>query len=107
MAAIASFVAFEWRADDSPFDRYLCSGEPMAPAAMAGMELFYGRAGCSDCHSGRFQTDHGFHAIAMPQIGPGKPDLFESHAHDTGQYKLTGARKTPFASERTACATSS
>jgi cytochrome c peroxidase len=36
------------------------------------MKLFYGRAGCSACHRGKFQTDHEFHAIAMPQIGPGK-----------------------------------
>jgi cytochrome c peroxidase len=38
------------------------------------MELFYGKAGCANCHSGPFQTDHDFHAIAMPQIGPGKRD---------------------------------
>ena len=38
------------------------------------MKLFYGKANCSSCHSGTFQTDHEFHAIAMPQIGPGKAD---------------------------------
>ena len=38
------------------------------------MELFYGKAGCASCHTGTFQTDHDFHAIAMPQIGPGKSD---------------------------------
>ena len=36
------------------------------------MRLFYGKENCSSCHSGKFQTDLGFHAIAMPQIGPGK-----------------------------------
>ena len=71
--AIATFEAFAWRADGSPFDRYL-RGEKGAMSAKAkqGMKLFYGKAGCSDCHSGKFQTDQRFHAIAMPQIGPGK-----------------------------------
>jgi len=71
--AIAAFEAFAWRADGSPFDRYL-RGEKGAMSAKAkqGMKLFYGKAGCSDCHSGKFQTDQRFHAIAMPQIGPGK-----------------------------------
>ena len=38
------------------------------------MDLFYGKARCGSCHAGPFQTDHEFHAIAMPQIGPGKND---------------------------------
>lgn len=86
---IASFEAFEWRADDSAFDRYL-AGTDMADDEMAGMALFYGKAGCSACHAGRFQTDHGFHAIAMPQIGPGKAAPFESHHRDTGRIGVTG-----------------
>ncbi len=82
--AIAAFIAFEWRADDSPFDRYLRDGTPMSPDAMAGMELFYGKAGCGTCHSGQFQTDHDFHAIAMPQIGPGKKERFEFELQGCG-----------------------
>ena len=88
--AIAAFIAVEWRADDSPFDRYLRDGSPLPPLAMEGMELFYGDAGCGTCHAGQFQTDHGFHAIAMPQIGPGKGARFESHAQDTGRMRVTG-----------------
>ncbi len=72
--AIAAFEATAFRADQSPFDQHL-RGEAKLPApAQRGMQLFYGRAGCSDCHSGPLQTDHDFHAIAMPQIGPGKAD---------------------------------
>jgi cytochrome c peroxidase len=62
----------------------------ISDAAMAGMEMFYGKAQCSTCHSGQFQTDHSFHAIAMPQIGPGKSARFESHARDTGRMRVTG-----------------
>lgn len=87
---IADFMAFEWRADQSPFDLYLRQGTPLPDKAMAGMSLFYGKAGCDSCHSGIFQTDQGFHAIAMPQIGPGKAARFERHQRDTGRMRVTG-----------------
>ncbi|PIE15490.1 MAG: cytochrome-c peroxidase [Rhodobacterales bacterium] len=71
--AIAAFIAYEFRATDSPFDQFLKGRKgALTPPQKRGMELFYGQAGCSACHSGPFQTDHGFHAIAMPQLGPGK-----------------------------------
>ena len=88
--AIAAFIATEWRADDSPFDRYLRGEGTLPEAAQRGMALFYGEAGCSDCHAGQFQTDHGFHAIAVPQFGPGKAARFEGHARDTGRMRVTG-----------------
>ncbi len=88
--AIAAFVSFEWRADDSLFDRHLRDGTPLPAPARAGMALFYGKAGCDACHSGQLQTDHDFHAIAMPQIGPGKAARFERHHRDTGRMRVTG-----------------
>lgn len=73
--AIAAFEATAFRADDAPFDRYLRGDRhSLTGEQKRGMQLFYGAAGCSSCHSGKFQTDHEFHAIAMPQIGPGKAD---------------------------------
>ena len=88
--AIAAFVEYEWRADDSPFDRHLRGLTALDDRALAGMALFYGKAGCSGCHSGQFQSDHKFHAIAMPQIGPGKAARFERHARDVGRMRVTG-----------------
>lgn len=76
--AIAAFEAVAFRADESPFDDYLRGQGELTAAAMRGMELFYGKADCSSCHSGTFQTDHDFHAIAMPQVGPGKSDGWNS-----------------------------
>ncbi|UWR47182.1 cytochrome-c peroxidase [Phaeobacter inhibens] len=87
---LAAFIRFEWRADDSPFDRAQMQGEPLLPAAARGQEAFYGAAGCSQCHSGWLQTDNGFHAIAMPQLGPGKAARFEAHARDEGRLRVTG-----------------
>lgn len=88
--ALAAFVAHEWRADQSAFDRFLCEGVPLGARAEVGRRLFNGEAGCAGCHAGRFQTDHGFHAIAMPQIGPGKNEDGETDARDTGRMRVTG-----------------
>ncbi|WP_407943759.1 cytochrome-c peroxidase [Mangrovicoccus algicola] len=93
--ALGAFIAVEWRADDSPYDRFL-AGVPLPPEAEAGRQLFEGKAGCSACHSGRFQTDHGFHAIAMPQIGPGKAARFESGFRDEGRQRVTGAAEDAY-----------
>ncbi len=87
---IADFIAFEFRADNAPFDTYLRGVESLSPLQLAGMDLFYGKAGCASCHSGQFQTDQQFHAIAMPQIGPGKAARFETHNRDTGRMRVTG-----------------
>ncbi|HHO59758.1 MAG TPA: cytochrome-c peroxidase [Thiotrichales bacterium] len=88
--AIAAFQAITWRADNSPFDRYLRGDKTALNAQQqAGMKLFYGRAGCASCHSGAFQTDHRFHAIAMPQIGPGKSHGFDGH-EDFGREAVSG-----------------
>lgn len=88
--AIAAFMAFEWRSDTAPFDDLL-RGEIMLEAQAAqGQALFYGAAGCSTCHSGALLTDHQFHAMGAPQIGPGKAATFESHQRDTGRFRVTG-----------------
>ncbi len=88
--AIAEFEASAWRADDSPFDRFV-RGEltAMSPAALRGGAIFYTTGGCADCHSGKFMTDMDFHAIAMPQIGPGKGDGVGGH-EDFGVGRETG-----------------
>ena len=85
--AIAAFEIVAFRADGSPFDEHLRTGDSgaMSTAAQRGMALFYGSAGCARCHSGRLQTDHAFHAIAMPQIGPGKGD-----GTDSGYWEASG-----------------
>jgi cytochrome c peroxidase len=90
--AIAAFEAVFWRADDSPFDRYL-RGEhgAMSAEAAEGMRLFYGSAGCSACHAGVLQTDLAFHSIALPQIGPGKGDGLDGR-DDFGRERVTGRR---------------
>ncbi|XWN32145.1 MAG: cytochrome c peroxidase [Devosia sp.] len=88
--AIAAFMELEWRSDDSLFDAFLRGEATLPEAAMQGLALFYGKAGCAVCHAGPFQTDHRFHAMGAPQIGPGKAARFESHTRDEGRMEVTG-----------------
>ena len=87
--AISAFQATAFRADKSPFDRFL-RGETdaMSTAQQRGMDLFYNAANCSSCHSGKFQTDHGFHAIAMPQFGPGFFSSVATQQEDLGRREM-------------------
>lgn len=95
--AIAAFVAVEWRADDTPYDRYLRGGGDLSSAAQEGMELFFGPAGCGDCHSGPLLSDQAFHPMGAPQLGPGKAERFESHQRDMGRMRVTGRPEDAFA----------
>ena len=96
--AISAFEGEAWRADNSPFDQFLKGDEKaMSENAQTGMELFYEGDGngqaCADCHSGLYQTDLSFHAIAMPQIGSGRgsnsPGKTGGH-EDFGRQQVTG-----------------
>ncbi|MEO1748200.1 MAG: cytochrome c peroxidase [Pseudomonadota bacterium] len=87
--AISAFVAFEFRSDDSAFDAYLREGEGLSTEAANGMALFYGAAGCGECHTGQLLTDFDFHAMGDLQIGPGKGARFESHNRDIGRARVT------------------
>ena len=88
--AIGAFQAIAFRSDNSPFDRFLRGDEfAISENAKRGADLFYGTAGCAACHSDVFQTDHSFHAIGMPQIGPGFGDGPSGH-EDFGREGFTG-----------------
>ena len=89
--AIAAFEAFAWRADKSPFDQYLRRDRrALSFNERKGMVLFYGSgARCYQCHSGKFQSDFDFHAIAMPQVGTGKGNGFLGR-EDFGRELVTG-----------------
>lgn len=94
--AIAAFIAHEWRSDTAPFDAFL-RGAALPAEAQPGFALFYGEAGCSVCHSGALLTDHNFHAMGVPQFGPGKAARFESHRRDIGRMRVTGLPEDAYA----------
>lgn len=93
---VADFIIFEWRADNSRFDQYMRGTADLTQPELFGMTLFYGKAECGTCHLGRFQTDQDFHAIAMPQLGPGKAARFEGHHRDEGRLRVTGRAEDLF-----------
>ena len=95
--AIGAFVNGEWRADDSPFDAYLRGDlSALNTVEKRGLDLFYGKAGCAACHGGKFQTDHAFHAIAMPQFGPGRTRRFDPVARDRGRLNESDRREDSY-----------
>ncbi|MHC4829627.1 MAG: cytochrome-c peroxidase [Planctomycetota bacterium] len=71
--AIAAFERDTWTALDTPFDRYLRGDNgALSEQQKRGALLFATTAGCTDCHNGPLLTDLEHHALAVPQIGPGK-----------------------------------
>ncbi len=84
--ALAAFMGTEWQSSDSPFDAYLAGdASALAPDQKNGLDLFYGKAACSTCHSGPLLSDQKFHALALPPIGPGRTRLFDPYARDVGR----------------------
>ena len=84
--AIAAFIGTEFRNFDSPFDRHL-AGDATAldPVQRRGMELFFGEAGCSGCHSGPLLSDQAFHALGLPAFGPGRKRMWDPMPRDVGR----------------------
>ena len=92
--AIAEFVSHTWRADGSPFDRYL-AGEPdaMPDSAKRGALIFFGTGRCGLCHDGPQLTDMKYHNIAVPDLGPS----FGPNGRDEGRARVTGLAADRFA----------
>ena len=54
----------------APFDRWIAGDEgAISRAAMIGFDLFNGKAGCAQCHSGWSFTDNSFHDIGTATGG--------------------------------------
>ena len=55
----------------------------------AGLELFYGEAGCASCHSGPLLTDQRFYALMLPHFGPGRTRQWDSIVRDVGHMAVS------------------
>ncbi len=93
--ALAAYQMDTFTFLDSPWDRYL-QGDTTAlpPETLTGAALFYGEAGCAQCHSGPLLSDLQFHNIGVPQIGPGKGN---EEPYDFGRARETGDERDLFA----------
>ncbi|MEW5847732.1 MAG: cytochrome c peroxidase [Myxococcota bacterium] len=85
--ALSAYERTVWSVD-SPFDRFLAGDEAaLSPSARRGLELFGGRARCSECHTGINFSDEEFHVLGVSK-DPGRATV-------TGKPEHTGAFKTP------------
>jgi cytochrome c peroxidase len=93
--AIADYEMSIFTQTDSPWDRYLAGeADALSPEARRGAFLFYGDAGCGQCHNGALLTDQKFYNIGVPQLGPGKGD---EAPLDFGRGRETGLAEDQFA----------
>lgn len=84
--ALAAFQIVEWQSFDSAFDDYLAGNQSaLSSIQKTGMNLFYGEAGCSECHSGKLMTDQQFYALKLPVFGPGRTRVHDPMPRDTGR----------------------
>lgn len=86
--AMAAYEIAVFTFEDSPYDRYI-NGDLNAlnDEQKHGAILFYGKAGCAECHSTGLLTDQDFHNMAVPQIGDGKG---REQPFDLGRARETG-----------------
>lgn len=99
--AIAAFEIDAYTLLDSPWDKFLAGDDgALNPDQARGAQLFYGRANCVECHSGRLTTDQEMHNIGVVPIGPG-PDPEEdadygvAHRSNAGMDQAYAFRTTP------------
>jgi len=84
--ALAAFETTEWQSYDSPFDDYLAGDvQALNSIQKRGMDLFFGKAACANCHSGKLFSDQKFHAIGLPVFGPGRTRVHDPIPRDTGR----------------------
>ena len=74
--ALVHYQAIAFASADSPFDEFLAGDDAALDGiSLEGANLFFGSAGCAECHSGPLLTDQAFYSIAAPQVGPGRGEV--------------------------------
>ena len=79
---------------DAPYDHYKAGDKKaMSEAAVRGMELFFGKAHCSACHSGANFTDNAFHNIGVGEVSDKGRQVVSKLGGDTGAFKTPTLRE--------------
>lgn len=81
--ALAEFQAQAFFLAETPYDRYL-RGEiaALTPKQKIGMEVFFNKGKCGDCHHSEHLSALDYDGVGSPQIGPGK-----DNGDDYGRYQ--------------------
>lgn len=78
---------------DTPYDRWVRGdANALSPAARRGFEVFVGRGGCVQCHSGPNFTDDRFHDIGLPDEDLGRGAMTGKRAQDHA-FRTPGLRE--------------
>lgn len=74
-AALAEFQRVAFNYSDTPYDSYI-KGDVLALTEIQkiGMDVFFDKGKCGECHNGEHLSNFEFHSVGVPQIGPGKVD---------------------------------
>lgn len=82
---------------DAPYDRFLAGDkDALSAGAQRGLEIYFHKAHCSACHSGKNFSDAAFHNIGVgmddPQPDPGRKEISKLEG-DTGSFKTPTLRE--------------
>lgn len=71
--ALAEFQRTAFFYADTAYDQYLAGDiSALTEVQKMGMDVFFGKGKCGECHNGEHLSNFEFHSIGAPQIGPGK-----------------------------------
>ena len=88
--ALAAFISSEWKSNDTRYDQFISGNEAiLTNSEKSGMDLFFGKAKCNDCHNGKLLSDQKFYSISLPSFGPGRTRIFDPLPRDTGHMAET------------------
>lgn len=80
--AMAAFEIDAFTFHDAPFDKFIAGDhDALSDQELRGAHLFYNKANCVKCHSGKLLTDQQVHNVGIVPIGPGP---MESEDFDFG-----------------------
>ncbi len=81
----------------SPFDRWVDGDETaVSESAKNGFDLFVGKAGCAQCHTGWNFTDNAFHDIGLWTMDEGRAVLDPDDPLARHAFKTPGLRNTTY-----------
>lgn len=83
--AIAAFIRSEFRIRPTKLEQFVEGTGKLSEDEIRGGIIFYGKGGCSGCHSGPLFSDFRHHVVPFPQMGFGKSGF----GIDYGRYEAT------------------
>lgn len=84
--ALAEFQRHAFAFNQTPYDDYLRGDDnALTEIQKIGMDVFFNKGKCGECHQGEHLSNFEFHNIGVAQIGPGK-----RNGDDLGRAEVTG-----------------